>query len=1125
MDDDGPDSCELWMESLLLPTTLPRWSCGGKFSNVVKWDRLADSVISQGELERLVGGQRPVPQLACQAGVELFGVRTGLVADQLHQVLAGLSQYLGVLETVGGHTAGQKAFPGVAVDTQEMEGKVAKCLAFLKELGFQFAKDKLDCSLLCEVIRDLLLAQGKLSDLPSHISCQPATSSYFHTWLEVRWTLLSLCFLLTDDTASLTPLLHIPLPCSSWLEQLLAATVLDMLGVAAKRFSSLAITHKNITTVSLFGCPCIEEMWYGLLSLCQRREGNFWSLLSSCCQDISHVEEVEPDLSFLFYSPEQQDPALQPMFLSSFLSLLHASGFEFTKPVKDAIFRSLKLMLKTFLSKMEVECDEAKLRTFLKVLSSVFSFIGPSLDILDELWKFFSQIPRLNSSCRLKAMTLEGSTSIPASSSAWLSQVENISTLQEPSSFLMLVQLAEQSLESWKNNSENGSTPKEPKILISRISLKLNAKKLALLNEYGVYHLGSLMLALTSAYPDNQIPATTLLQMNQLVQNSPNSRLSTLKCCLAFCLLMVESEHSIDMSGVGTAVSKQVGDVVTKFASNQSDVESKRFAQDNVKIYIETVEDMTDQSVALTSDEHTLLQPWLAVYLSICSVNEISTICTALNNLLTRARILLNTSPSEMLETAEQAADKSKLVKLLTQLWTIVYPAIKSLSTTLTAPPQVSSLAADFVIQSAENTGRGGQKLAKESVLEMIKYFGLNKLVTANTSAAFLGRLVHNNAVLDRVKAETGDHKLLLEVLALSCVHTEPGSQNHQLVRNTWLCLAPRLGLQGNSQDREQDLSRVMMERLMNSQYSQVLSCMARECSDVGRWKGVDVLRMYQVGGWLVKHCAHVLYKPGGPDPTFTNLIGNLLTPSVAFSQAWILSGYQKQGLGKSLPDFILGLTGCSKLSSDKFIARKISEIIRIYLPRFDIINHPLLPLLSYPSLPVSEDNLQTVQQLTVDVTIKMIQENRFKTPGISATCLSYFKACLVKPAEESFPLISKQLLPTLLEIVTLTDDKSLKNPAISILQLVISAASHSDVTRLLIQQKLTSFLAANLAFNSERVFQTLSVVSVMSSGLVLDLLPEIEAQVAKIETKRGSGRDPKLQKLIYNLKQTVQKN
>ena len=109
------------------------------------------------------------------------------------------------------------------------------------------------------------------------------------------------------------------------------------------------------------------------------------------------------------------------MFLSSFLSLLHASGFEFDKLVKDNIFKSLKIFLKGFFSDMEAKSDEAQLRTFLKVISSVFSIVGPSLDILDELWKFFSQIPRLNSSCRLKAMTLEGSTSIPGSSSAWLS--------------------------------------------------------------------------------------------------------------------------------------------------------------------------------------------------------------------------------------------------------------------------------------------------------------------------------------------------------------------------------------------------------------------------------------------------------------------------------------------------------------------------------------------------------------------------------------------------------------------------------------------------------------------------------------------------------------------------------
>eukprot|EP00092_Neocalanus_flemingeri_P021533 GFUD01023355.1.p1 GENE.GFUD01023355.1~~GFUD01023355.1.p1 ORF type:complete len:1140 (-),score=265.99 GFUD01023355.1:67-3486(-) len=1125
MEVDGPDSCDLFMEAMLLPTTLPRWSCGGKFSNVVRWDRLPESVISQGELERLVGGQRPVPQLACQSGIELFGIRTGLVVDQLQQIVTGLLQNLRILETVGCETAGHKAFSGVHLDLVDMEGKVAKGLAFLRELGFQCAKDKLDCSLLMEVVRELLLAQEKLCDLSSHISSQPATSSYFHTWLEVRWTLLSLCYLLPDDTVSYSPLLHIPLPCNSWLEQLIAATVLDMLGVAAKRYSSLDITHRNITTVSIFGCPCIEEVWYGLFTVCHKRDINFWSLLSSCCQEIHQLEDVEPDLSLLFYSAVKQEVALQPMFLSSFLSLLHASGYVFDKPVKDSIFKSLKKILKSFLTEMEAKYEEAKLRTFLCVISSVFSIIGPSLDVLDELWKFFSQIPRLNNSCRLKAMTLEGSTSIPSSSSSWLSHIQNLPSLQEPPSFMMFVQIAEQSLESWKNNCEDGHIPKEPKIFISRISLKINAKKLSLLNEYGVYHLGSLMLTLSSAYPDNQTPATTLLQMLQVIQHSSNtsSQLTVLKCCLTLCLLTVEAGQSLDISEMGSAVSKQVGDVVTNFATNQNDVVSKRFAQDNVKIYIEAVEDITDQSIALTSDEHILIQPWIAVYLSICSINEISTICTALNNLLTRARILLNTSPAALLETSEQADEKFKLVKLLTQLWTVVYPTMKSLSTNLTAPTQVSNLAADFVIQSAENTGRGGQKLAKESVEEMIKYFGLNKLVTSNTSAVFLGRLVHNCAVLNRVKAETGSHKLLLEVLALSCVHTGPANHNYQLVRNTWLYLAPRLGLQGNSQDGDQDLVRVMIEQLMNSQYSEVIKCMARECSDIGRWKGAEMLRMYQVGGWLAKHCAHILYRPGGPDPTFTNLIGNLLTPSVSFASTWILSGYQKKGLEQSLPDFILGLTAYSKLGSDKFISRKMSEIIRIYLPRFDITNHPLLPLLSYPPLQTGEENLVLVQQLTVNVVIKLIQENRFKNPIVTATCLKYFIACLNKPAGESFSLIFKEMMSTLLEIVTLTDDKSLKNPALSILQLIITKASKSNASSKIIQEKLNSFLVANLAFNSERVFQTLTVVSVMDSELVLHLLPEVEAHVAKIETKRGSGRDPKLQKLMENLKATVQ--
>ena len=64
------------------------------------------------------------------------------------------------------------------------------------------------------------------------------------------------------------------------------------------------------------------------------------------------------------------------------------------------------------------------------------------------------------------------------------------------------------------------------------------------------------------------------------------------------------------------------------------------------------------------------------------------------------------------------------------------------------------------MILSAENKAMGGQNLIKESVEGMIGYFCLNKLINSNIATTFLGRMVHNKAVLDQVK-------MLLEVLAI----------------------------------------------------------------------------------------------------------------------------------------------------------------------------------------------------------------------------------------------------------------------------------------------------------------------------------------------------------------------
>ena len=72
------------------------------------------------------------------------------------------------------------------------------------------------------------------------------------------------------------------------------------------------------------------------------------------------------------------------------------------------------------------------------------------------------------------------------------------------------------------------------------------------------------------------------------------------------------------------------------------------------------------------------------------------------------------------------------------------------------------------------------------------------------------------------------------------------------------------------------------------------------------------------------------------------------------------------------------------------------------------------------------------------------------------------------------------------------------------------------------ISQKLRTFVNSNLAFNSERVFNSLKVISVLSKSVIIDVLPHVEVEVEKVEKKRGSGKDSKLRNAFNNLQSSV---
>ena len=72
------------------------------------------------------------------------------------------------------------------------------------------------------------------------------------------------------------------------------------------------------------------------------------------------------------------------------------------------------------------------------------------------------------------------------------------------------------------------------------------------------------------------------------------------------------------------------------------------------------------------------------------------------------------------------------------------------------------------------------------------------------------------------------------------------------------------------------------------------------------------------------------------------------------------------------------------------------------------------------------------------------------------------------------------------------------------------------------IKERICVFVQNNLAFNSERVFNTLRVVSVLNKKAIADILKDFYTYVENVEKKRGSGKDIKLRRALEELQKIV---
>ena len=598
--------------------------------------------------------------------------------------------------------------------------------------------------------------------------------------------------------------------------------------------------------------------------------------------------------------------------------------------------------------------------------------------------------------------------------------------------------------------------------------------------------------------------------------NATSSTFQTVvKSCLTLCQLCVHRGVPLNSCGLADQVAATMDTIVTRLKAAQSNIHLKRVCQDLVKIHNEAVAEIADTSVSLSTDEECLAAPpWVAAYLGICSVTEISSILTTASTLLTRARMTLATCQGAAVPTTEQLGDTAKLGLVVARLWSGLYPAVRQLATCLTAPPAVATIAADFIIQRAESADRGEPGPGAGTPEEMVRFFTQNKAVPVEVAASILFSLCHNSAVTSQVSART-----LLTSAALASLAAPPGSEAHQHVRGAWQRVA------GEHVADQADVALVAVQQAACREAGPgLVAAMAALCGDTAAWRGeAAVVRQYQVAGWLVHAVSQVSYSHNFSNPLAT-IINNLLTPNEAFNPNWNLSLTNKRAIRQSLPYFLKGIVMHPNFDTDKFLQRKFSEIVRIYLPRYDTASkHPLMSLVGVPELVTDPQLGLRVCGLAVEVVAKLAADNVPAHPRVVASCMKYIEAGLLAPQQRLADVIIDKALLTMLDIVSRVEDKNVKNPIVAIFKSLLLKAEMNGGMLSRYSEKLSSFVKLNIAFNAVRLFNSLRVIGVINKNVILGILPQLSIAIENVEKKRGSGKDAKLRKALSDLHSIVQ--
>uniref|UniRef100_A0A1Q3EY11 Protein MMS22-like n=1 Tax=Culex tarsalis TaxID=7177 RepID=A0A1Q3EY11_CULTA len=963
------------------------------------------------------------------------------------------------------------------------------------------------------VVTNCLPGIGRLVEGFGGISVRridPVSYGYFHVALEWRWYAL---LLMHEVHRSVSGKVDLQVAYRELLEGLVR--------LAFIKFNDRS-TQNELTEELQFYCPCVKNVWIGMVSLAASSGVEFWTSLQSALEKILNEMQAKSLTRTKSNSLLFQVWVVHGIASLYQYRLLDETTFKETPiitlpPDYTILDRVLKEVILGALS-------EDSMRTFLLLLKPIYTKWWPTkYDVVITLWEYFSK--RLNSPFQLPQEPPINLACVSRSPKAVIEQA-NLHSTQEAfdtlthltSSFKSYITLMTFMLRHLSNSAQKTKV----QILFNRTILRFAPPKLTSLTEQAIYNYTLLTLAMVQATPyqdDYPRLSKQMLHFN-LDQLAPHSdvevalRRITVLVLANMALTILFTERAFDKSNHLRQVLEGLGRAYRKFGDRLQTV---------APIVAEAMGTVYERAFARgefeKGDEQFLAGgDWLERYLKSCPEGELEGVMKVFSRTLDLLR-RRSTSTTTTLR-PDQHAD------FLDPLNAYVLPRIKECFTKEhnATKPIIAELAVQFTLCAPDSV----------TLMELVSFFAEH-----STSAGLGLRLHYIKGLVGSDRMREVDERVIVRIW-LKLAIQNGGEQLEELSRVVCelgefreMCSVAEVDLCEGKDDlmgvffkavgdkyNEKD-ARGQME--LSSKVNALFHQFDAWFPSPGTSLLIRIMAMLVAA---IKECGQVIYKRGNSACLLHVAFSRFFLPSSVLTNRNVPNDLVL-AMGK-VWHRIMDVLGQMSYSEDPVLGDYVANMISKWAPQF--LKFKTNADAVKPFLVFFTSRNETFVKFAFNKYLACYVELQGATPKPQAEIglkLLTFLLEALNNAQDNFKIAMfiGLVAPSTLEHALLAHDQSPSKPvANELVSLMLSATQNgSNLIKMELKSALANFTSKHLRLDTSNYFRFMYKLADQRPEFIESLISTIRLELAETERLRGNGEDKHLRRMLNQLQGAVE--